>query len=101
MHTSGANHGPRYTAMTYGDQILLSATNLAAIVGAAAYGNAVTPSVFDPPCDAYACVDGVVGCPHTYFNASPALDLVGQGRPGISQQFGRTDDNTAAYSLEL
>ena len=87
----------RYTAMAYGAQLLLSATNVEAIAGAAVYGYGITPSVFDPPCDAYACVDGV-GCPYTYFHASPALDF-GAGA-SVYQKFAHAQE-TAAYSLEL
>lgn len=57
--------------MTYGDTILISASNPVAIAGASAYGYRVTPGTFDPPCDGYAPVKGSTNGT-IYFNAYAA-----------------------------
>jgi hypothetical protein len=84
------------TPFTYGNQILISASNVLAVEGAAAYGNTITNATFDPPCDAYAhAIDGA-----TYFNAYP-IDHP-HGIPAIGTLFaplrGRDE---SPYSLDL
>ncbi|KAB8346057.1 hypothetical protein FH972_023109 [Carpinus fangiana] len=73
-----------YSGFTYSNQILLS-NNLVALAGAAAYGNIVTPTEFDPPCDAYRRVEG--SPKSNTFAAYPIVNGIQQKTAGISQVF--------------
>lgn len=86
--------------MTYGTQILISATNPIAVAGAGTYGNIVTPASFEPSCDAYeyntAAKDAVAN-KETYFAAFPALAPV----PVISHTFREDNGGGNPYSMHL
>ncbi|WPH03011.1 Hypothetical protein R9X50_00588500 [Acrodontium crateriforme] len=90
--------GDGYTSMMYGSQGLISADNLVAVVGSSVYGYVVTGGTFDPPCDAYGCVEGSEDCEEKYFNAYSALDILRE-QPKIGINFTTTDNSP--YSLDV
>ena len=86
--------GDGYTSFAYGDWMLVSATNLVALLGTGAYGNLVAAARFDPPCDAYKCVPGT-DCKTKSFAAYNVLEP--WSGPKISHNFTATNDSP--YSL--
>lgn len=85
--------------MTYGDTILITASNLVAIAGASAYGNTVSPATFDPPCDGYAAVPGS-STGETFFNAYAVPK--GTNPPSIGTKFKPlSKKDSSPYSIDL
>ena len=89
--------GDGYTSMTYGNQILISSTNVVAILGVVAYGYTVTPATFQPPCDAYQCA-GDAGCATKSFSGYNATQL---STPLISHDFAAACADESPFSLAL
>lgn len=84
--------GDGYSNFRYSPGIILS-NNPVAISGAAAYGEQIVPSTFDPPCDPYSYSEG---SKDIYFKAYP----VGSSKPSVSVRFA-TLSSQGPYPLAL
>ena len=84
--------GDGYSNFRYSPSTILS-VNPVADAGAAAYGQSVVLSTFDPPCDAYAYSEGTRDI---YFEASP----IGSSTPSVSVRFA-TLSSQGPYPLTL